>query len=143
MEYLIDYIQDEYLYEYMESLLADPKIDRTILNEVFETWGFPIEILDKIMPNKIENKDNKEVTPYYALNSIKNVKNTDFVHKKSFLPLDLKKPILEKYDLRPINDKPYNPIIINNDNKTSKIRYHNNIIVSNKGEKYIDLSKKS
>lgn len=150
MQHLVDLINDEYLYDYMEALLADPTTDESILKEVFETWGFPAHLLPTVISSR-KLILSPQPAPAPATNHIPKTQDLSSLFsseerkpiRHSHVPPEIKRTILNSYDLRPITTAPCNPTLqVSPSDKTkNKIRYHNNQIVTNKGEKYIDLTK--
>ena len=145
MEHIIDFITDEYVYSYLESLLSDPTTDEATLHDVFETWNIPTHLIPKILLT------NHQPAPEPAHISIHIPKSLDMTSlfqeeqrtpRQSHVPQDIKRKILNSYDLRPITIAPCNPTLPQSP-KANKVRYHNNQIVTNKGEKYVDLAKQT
>lgn len=145
MEHLINYINDEYLYEYLETLISDPTTDETVLREVFETWNIPSHLIPLVLTTTkpIPAPTPAEIPKMQDLSALFQEERKPIRH--SHVPSDIKRKILNSYDLRPITMAPCNPTLPDSPktNNKNKIRYHNNQIVTNKGEKYVDFAKQN
>ena len=140
MEYIIEYLQDEYQYDYVKAVLDNLGDDPDCVADMLDILGIPRDLVSKLLKQPSSSLAEPQE---YVLPPISFPPTEPRTKRVSLIEPEIKESIVKQYCYVPAttNTSNISPIGSQNENQ-SKVRYHNNQIVTNKGEKYVDMLKK-